>query len=452
MSFNTYTSIDVDGRVLAFALLASVVTGLLFGVGPALRASRAHGTFLVQDRSALTMRGTSRVRGLLVVAEVALSLVLLVGAALFARSFVALNGVRPGFDADRIVTAEISIPSVRYPTPEQRGAVVASYRDRLRVIPGVTGVSVSTGAPPRSGVTFGERIEAEGGSAPLNKEMVVIPFTEGDTAYFATLGIRLSRGRGFTSEDRSATDRRAVIDPGLARALWPTADPIGRRFRIGPDDPWITVIGVADDVTLLGPDGNGSRYGIYYPLPAKPRATRFVELVVHTSGDPARLVMPIKRAIWSVDPQQPINRVSTARDRMAESIAKPRFLLTLMGVFAGVALVLAVIGLYGVLSHAVAQRTREIGIRMALGAESGLVLRSVLRSGALLTALGVVAGLGLTMAGGRVVRSLLFGVAPLDPVAIAAAAVTLAGAALVACYIPARRATRVDPLVALRAE
>jgi putative ABC transport system permease protein len=389
---------------------------------------------------------------MLVVAEVALSLVLLVGAALFARSFVALNGVRPGFDAERIVTAEISIPSVRYPTPEQRAVAVTAYRDRLRAVPGVTEVSVSTGAPPRSGVTFADRVEAEGSASPINTEMIVIPFTEGDTAYFSTLGIHLTRGRAFTEEDRGAADRRAVIDPALARALWPNADPVGRRFRLGPDDPWITVLGVADDVAMLGPDGNGARYGIYYPLPVKARATRFVELVVRSSGDPARLITPIKRAIWSVDPEQPISRVATARDQMAESLAKPRFLLTLMAVFAAVALALAVIGLYGVLSHAVAQRTREIGIRMALGAESGVVLRSVLRSGVLLTALGVVAGLGLTAAGGHVVRSLLFGVAPLDPVAIVTAAVTLAGAAIAACYVPARRATKVDPLVALRAE
>jgi ABC-type antimicrobial peptide transport system permease subunit len=243
-----------------------------------------------------------------------------------------------------------------------------------------------------------------------------------------------------------------VIDPALARALWSSADPLGRRFRLGPDDPRVTVIGVADNVAMLGPDGSGAKYGIYYPLPAKPRATRFVQLVVRTAGDPARLGLAMKRAIWAVDPQQPVTRVSTAREQMAESLAKPRFLLTLMTVFAGVALALAVIGLYGVLSHTVAQRTREIGIRMALGAQSTAVLRSVLRSGTILVALGIAVGLGLTAVGGRVVRSLLFGVAPLDPLAIAVAGVTLSLAALAACYVPARRATKVDPLVALRAE
>jgi ABC-type antimicrobial peptide transport system permease subunit len=173
---------------------------------------------------------------------------------------------------------------------------------------------------------------------------------------------------------------------------------------------------------------------------------------VRTAGDPARLGLAMTRAIWAVDPQQPVTRVSTAREQMAESLAKPRFLLTLMTVFAGVALALAVIGLYGVLSHTVAQRTREIGIRMALGAQSTAVLRSVLRSGTILIALGIAVGLGLTAVGGRVVRSLLFGVAPLDPLAIALAGVTLSLAALAACYVPARRATKVDPLVALRAE
>jgi putative ABC transport system permease protein len=452
LSFLTYTTIEVDARVLAFATVASLATGILFGVGPALRASRARGTFLIQERSGTGTRRGTRVRGALIVAEVALSLALLVGASLFARSFAHLNGVDPGFDVESIVTAQLSISAVRHPTPEQRTARIDAYRDRLRALPGVAAVSVSTGSAPRAGVTFADRVEAEGSKAPLNTDMITIPFAEADTAYFATMGIGIVRGRAFTAEDRRTTDSRVIIDPDLARALWPSEDPIGRRFRLNQDGKWHTVVGVAQDVKLMGPDDAAGKYGMYFALPTIGRATRFVEIVVRSTGDPARLVQPIKRAIWTIDPQQPIEEVVTARERMAEALAKPRFLVTLMGLFAAVALGLAVIGIYGVLSSAVAQRTREIGIRMALGAQTGDVLRGVLGHGAMLTALGTLLGAGMTLSGGRLVRSLLFGVEPLDPAAYAVAAVTLVVAALVACYVPARRATRVDPLVAVRAE
>ena len=452
MSYVTYTGISVDGRVLAFATLASIATGLLFGVGPAVRASRARGTLVVQDRSVTSTRGMTVVRSALIIGEVAVSLVLLAGAGLFARSFIQLAGVSPGFDVDRVLPAQMTISGARYSTPEQRLAILDAYRERLASVRGVTSVSVSLGVPPQAGVTLAERLEAEGASSPVSTDMITIPFTQADPAYFATLGIRLLRGRSLTEEDRRAADKRVVIDPDLARALWPNADAIGRRFRLGADDDWMTVVGVANDVKMVGPDDAEGKYGIYYPFPVRPRSAPYVELVMRSAGDPGALTEQVKRAIWAVDPQQPITAVTTARELMAGAVAKPRFLLTLMGVFAGVALVLAVVGLYGVLSHAVAQRTREIGIRMALGAQPANVLRSVLSYGGALTALGVVIGIALAAAGGRVVRTLLFGVAPLDPLALVAAGGTLAVFALAACYVPARRATKVDPLVALRAE
>ncbi|HUQ80299.1 MAG TPA: ABC transporter permease [Gemmatimonadaceae bacterium] len=451
MSFFTYTGITVDARVLAFATIASIVTGLLFGVGPAVRASRTRGPLVGNDRSGTATRSTSTVRGLLIVAEVAVSLVLLAGAGLFARSFMALNGVNPGFEAERLLTAELSVPASRYPTAEQRATVLAAYLDRLRTIPGVTSASLSLGLPPRSGITFAERLQAEGASNPLSTKMLTIPFTNTDTAFFSTLGIRVVRGRSFTDEDRRTTEKRAIIDTDLARALWPNADAIGRRFRLGEEDPWVTVVGVTNDVKMAGPDDALGKYAIYYPIPSQPRGS-YVEFAIRTAGDPRLSIETVRRAIWSVDSQQPITSVATARERLGDALAKPRFLLTLMGVFAGVALALAVIGLYGVLSHTVAQRTREIGIRMALGAQLGAVLRAVIGHGASLTVIGVLIGLALTAAGGRVVRSLLFGVAPLDIAALAVSGLTLTAAALVASYIPARRATRVDPLVALRSD
>jgi putative ABC transport system permease protein len=452
MSYVTYTAISIDARVLAFAMLASIATGLLFGVGPAIRASRARGSLVIQDRSVTATRGMTTVRAVLIVGEVAVSLALLAGAGLFARSFVELAGVKPGFDVDRVLTAQMTISASRYATPEQRVAVLEAYRARLRTIRGVTNVAVSLGAPPQAGVMLAERLEAEGAAAPVSTDMLTVPFTQSDGAYFSTLGIRVLRGRALTEEDRRAAEKRVVIDPELARALWPAADAIGRRFRMGPDDDWLTVVGVANDVKLVGPDDAEGKFGVYYPFPTRPRSGAYVELVVRTNGDPRALIESVKRAIWAVDPQQPIAKVLPAREMMAGAVAKPRFLLTLMGVFAGAALALAVIGLYGVLSHSVAQRTREIGIRMALGAQPANVLRSVLAYGGVLTALGVVIGVAVAAAGGRVIRTLLFGVTPLDPLAMAAAGVTLGCFALVACYVPARRATKVDPLVALRAD
>jgi putative ABC transport system permease protein len=450
MSYVTYTGISVDGRVLSFAVLTSIATGLMFGVGPAVRASRARGTLVVQDRSATSTRGTSAVRAALIVGEVAASLALLAGAGLFARSFVQLAGVSAGFDVDRVLRASMTISDARYTTSERRLAVIDAYRERLRRVPGVTSVSASLGVPPDAGITFADRLEAEGAAAAVGTEMITIPFTQADPDYFSTLGIRILRGRALSEEDRRATDKRVVVDPDLARALFATADPIGRRFRLSPEDDWLTIVGVASDVKLVGPDDAQGKFGIYYPFPVRPRG--FVEFAIRTNGDPRAVIEPVKRAIWAVDPQQPITSTSTARELMATAVAKPRFLLTLMGVFAGVALVLAVIGLYGVLSHAVAQRTREIGIRMALGAQPSNVLRSILGYGGALTALGVAIGVALAAAGGRVIRTLLFGVAPMDPLALVTAGVTLALFALVACYVPARRATKVDPLVALRSE
>ena len=381
-----------------------------------------------------------------------MSLALLAGAALFARSFMQLAGVNAGFDVDRVLAAQMTISAARYSTPEQRLAILNAYRDRLKLVRGVTNVSLSLGVPPQAGVTLAERLEAEGASSPVSTDMITIPFMQADPAYFATLGIRVLRGRALTEEDRRAVDKRVVIDPELARVLWPNADALGRRFRLGPDDDWMTVVGIATDVKLVGPDDAEGKYGIYYPFPLRPRSAPYVEIVMRSAGDPRGLVEHVKRAIWAVDAQQPITAVSTAREMMAGAVAKPRFLLTLMGVFAAVALVLAVVGLYGVLSHAVAQRTREIGIRMALGAQPAHVLRSVLGYGGALTALGVLIGVALAAVGGRVIRSRLFGVAPLDPVALVAAGGTLAVFALIACYVPARRATKVDPLVALRSE
>lgn len=440
----------VETRSLIFALVAALATWLLCGVGPALHASRARARLVAAERAGSGSRGARQVRNVLVIAEMSLSLVLLAGAGLFLRSLMNLMAVDPGFDAERLVTAEIRTPAVRFPTPESRAALLDDIERHLRLIPGVTGVTFATGLPPQSAITFASRLEAEGSDAPAHAGELIVPFAEADTAFFGTLGVPLLRGRAFTREELTdATRRVAVIDPHLADALWPQQDPIGRRFRLNPGRPWTTVIGVAGDVKLMGPDDRQYRYELYYPRPLLGRATHSLSIAVRTMRDPRAVVLPVREALRNANPDLPVTRVSPAETQFAEANAKPRFVLVLLSIFAGVAVALAVIGIYGVLSYSVAQRTREIGIRMALGARAVDVLNTVLREGAALAIVATGLGLWGVLATGRLAGSLLFGVTPADPGVLAAAAGLLILASLVAVLAPARRASRISPLRAI---
>jgi putative ABC transport system permease protein len=319
----------------------------------------------------------------------------------------------------------------------------------VRALPGVVNASLAVGVPPRSGVQLADRVEAEGASAPSSREMTLIPFVQAEPSLFSTLGIRVTHGRALTEEDRRATDRRAVIDPDLARALWPNAVAVGRRFRLGPDEPWITVVGVVADVkealdTVPGLQG-------YWPH-AQMAWARDMALVVRTSGDPLALIPAIRSVVRTTDHEIPLVKAVPMTELMSESVSGPRFRTVVVLSFAGAACLLALIGIYGVMAFVVAERKHEIGVRMALGARQSGVMRHVLGQGLRLTALGIAIGLVGAFIATRAIQAMLFGVTPTDPLTYAAVIVALVIVAMLACWVPALRASRVDPLVALRSD
>ncbi|MDB4877630.1 MAG: permease [Gemmatimonadetes bacterium] len=442
--------IRVDARVLGFSILAGVLTWLLCGVGPALQASGARASLVSGQRMGTAARGTRRLRNGLVIGELALSLMLLAGAGLFMRSLSNLLSVDPGFDAAHTLLATFRIPSVRYTTPAQRDAVLADVVRAVRGVPGVRGVTVASGLPPYTNIMFGTRLEAEGSSAPAKTGGVVIPFSDIDTAFFSTMRVPLLRGRAFTAADMQdhGDDHEgiAIIDPRLAHALWPSDDPIGKRFRLD-EQKWTTVVGVAGTVKLRGADDRDSPYSMFFPLGA--HATQYVPIAVATVGDPAASIAGVRRAIRSVSADLPVMDLGAAAAEFAGRNVTPKFILVLMSAFAGLALVLAVIGVYGVLSYSVAQRTREIGIRMALGAHSADIVSSMFREGAMIAGAGTAIGLTGALLTGRLATSLLFGVAPTDPLVLAIVSGVLIVAAMVAMLAPTLRASRVSPLVAM---
>jgi putative ABC transport system permease protein len=436
--------------VLAFTVVASVLTGLLFGVIPAVQATGARAATGGGERAATGAVEQRRLRTTLVVGELALSVVLLIGAGLLVRSFVRLAAVPPGMDTVHLALLDVSPSSRRHPTDAARAAFYDAVLARVRRAPGVRAASVVSGTAGYASFSFGVRLEAEGSGGPIASQPELLPFGQADTSYFATLGIPIVQGRAFGAADLRPHADVAIVDPDLARALWPDGRAVGRRFRVDSTGPWLTVVGVAGDVRLLGADERAGRLALYYPEPPGRGGQRTI--AVRTSGDPAALLPALRAAVRAVDPLQPIASLATGQARYHETLARPRFLLVLMATFAVVAVVLAGIGLYGVVSFAVAQRTREFGVRLALGAPTRTIARTVLGEGAAMTGIGVALGVAGALAGGRVLESLLFGVAPTDLATLGAVVGGLAAVALLACWLPARRASRVAPAEALRAD
>jgi putative ABC transport system permease protein len=311
-------------------------------------------------------------------------------------------------------------------------------------------VSVVRGTAGQASFSFGVQLEAEGVGAPASEQPSLLPFGEADAEYFRTLGVAIRQGRAFTAADMEPNANVVIIDADLARLLWRDGQAVGRRFRVDAESPWLTVVGIAGDVKFMGPDDRQGRFELYRPTPPTPGGQRTI--AVRSSGDPRSLLPALKQAVYAVDPLQPVLAVETGDDRFRETLDRERFMLVVMAVFAGVAAVLAAVGLYGVISYAVSQRTREIGIRMALGAREWTIVGGVLREGALVVGAGIVVGLAGTVALTRFLESLLFGISPTDPTALIAVVGSLATVAMLAAWIPARRASRVDPVVALRTE
>jgi putative ABC transport system permease protein len=460
--------IGLDWRVLAFTIGLSFVTGLLFGLVPALQA----GVVDVHETLKETGRGTSGrhwLRSSLVVVEVATTLVLLVGAGLMIRSFYRLQKVNPGFSYDHLTSFTVALPQKKYAEGEQREQFYNRLLENLRGLPGVEATAAASGLPLgnngwQTGFVVDGRPRPPRDQTPLMEACLVTP------DYFKAMNIPVKSGRVFDShDDRSwiagkdlskldddekqmAPLNSIVIDEEFARRYWPGEEAVGKRIAMGSEkDPrFLTVLGVVGRVKMEGLGTDSKRVQGYFPFAQTPSSGMTV--ILKAAGDPNQLIAAVRQQVKAIDPDQPIYSVRTMDDIRAESVAPERLNLTLLSIFAGIALVLAVVGIYGVMSYTVTQRTHEIGIRMAIGAQPRDVFRMVIGQGMMLALIGVVCGLigafGLT----RLMASMLFGVEPTDPITFAAIAVLLTGVALVACYVPGRRATKVDPVVSLRYE
>ena len=447
-------SIAVDARVLGFTVLVTLLTGLVFGLAPALQASRfnLNETLKEGGRDAAAARGGNRIRGLLVVAEVAVSLVLLVGAGLLINSFMRLRSVDPGFRTDKLLTMSVVLPEQKYPDHARRAGFYTDMIRRVEALPGVRSAGVTNWIPlVMQGDSIGVTIEGQ--PAPTGKPHIIVTRVV-SPHYFGTMGIRLLEGRVF-EEGRDRVDSPCVVVVGesVARKYWPGESALGKRLSPGRPESeadWCQVVGMVKDVRQmeLAAEPKPQMYFTYEQADLfAPR-----HLVVSTEGDPLALAGTVRKTVWEVDRDQPVSNVNTMEGVLSESIARQRFSTLLLGVFAGVALVLAAVGIYGVMSYSMAQRTREIGIRMALGAQKRDVLKLAVGQGLRLVVIGVGIGLIGAFALTRVMSSLLFGVSATDPATLVTISLVLVLVALLASYIPAHRAAKVDPLIALRYE
>ncbi len=446
--------IGIDTGVLGFTFGLSLLTGVLFGLVPALQASKIDLTGALKEGGRSTTGGgrVRSTRSLLVIAETAIALVLLVGAGLLIKSFTRLLDTNPGFQTDNILTMQISLPAAKYREPQQVGAFYEQLTERIKALPGVESVGGTSGLPLSGAVWSGTfniegREVAAGESAPHSD----LRATAAD--YFQTMRIPLRRGRYFSERDNANSPDVAVIDETLAQRFWPNEDPIGRRISFeGPPENrrWREIVGVVGAVRHAGLDVD-LRGQLYHPHAQNPLNTMF--FVVRTAAsDPSSLIGAVRGAVRAVDPEQPIYGVRTMSEVFNRSVAQKRFSMVLLMIFAVVALLLAAVGLYGVMAYTVSMRTNEIGIRLALGAQKRDVMRLVVGKGMMLAGLGVAVGLVGAFALTRVMASLLYGVSTTDPLVFGSVAALLTVVAFLACYLPARRAMRVDPMIALRYE
>jgi len=450
--------IGVDGPVMVFTLMVSLLTGLLFGLAPAVHtaATDLHGMLKEGGRGSAGDRGGQGLRRMLVIAEVALSLTLLTGAGLLIKSFARLQGVDPGFNPDRLLTFNLSLPPARYPSDTAQIAFFDQVFPALTAVPGVRAAGAASVLPFSGGWTTGG-FQIEGYQPPPKQ-----PGPWGDIrivspGYFQTLGIPLRRGRLLEDQDRSGSLEVAVIDDEFVRRYWPHDDPIGKRFTFGPPAgatdttlrEWIQVVGVVGHTKQEGLDAE-NRLQLYLPYRQASRA--MLTFAVRTAGAPEQYVNQVRRAVQSIDPEQPLSNIRTMDELISRSVGQRRLSMMLLSLFSGIALVLASVGIYGLMSYSVAQRSRELGVRIALGAERLDVLRLVLRQGMSLALTGIVIGVGAAFGLSRLIESQLYGIHATDPTTFIAVAVLLGVTALTANLIPAWRATRVDPAVVLREE
>lgn len=437
--------------VLALTLLVTVLTGTAFGLAPALRASQLDLAGALRDGAAHLGGGvrTPRLRSVLVVAESALTIVLLIASGLLLNSLLHLLRVDPGFQPEGVSTFQLALPPSRYSDGERAAAFFVQLRDRARALPGVRSVSLARNLPV-SEQSMMSPVVIEGRPQASGDEPVFVEQTLADEGYFRTLGMRLVAGRGISEADAPGAPPVVVVNEALARRLFPGENAIGKRLStmFGPS-VMREVVGVVADVHHAGPAAAVPPQ-TYVPFAQSPEP--YMTLAVKADGDPRTLVAGVRAAVLDLDPELPVDRVASLRALLSGTMARPRLYAFLLGGYALLALVLAAVGLYGVIAYSVAQRTHEIGVRVALGATTGGVMRAVLGQGLALAGAGMVLGLLGAFAVARVLRGLLFGVGPADLATYAAAAVLLLAVSVAACYVPARRAAKVDPMLALRNE
>lgn len=449
--------ISVNAPVLAFSTILSMCIGILFGLAPALHASKPDLNETLKDAGKGVPAGArgGGTRKTLVVLEIALSVMLLVGAGLTMRTFLALQSVSLGYDPNNLLYMDIAMDPKRYPEPEQRKNVVAEIISKLEALPGVDGVSAGNGGMPYGGPLSGFMIP--GNTATPDRRIHVAFASDG---YLKAMHIPLVRGRMFGEQEVARGDRVAIINQTAAAELWPNEDPVGRQISLDllknpppflaapPSDGAVTIVGVIGDVRNEGLR-EAVKPGLVLPYTISAPPFRSIAL---RATDPQRLIHSIRQAVWSVDNDLPVTRFITAEESLAFETVAPRFTMLLFAVFAGIGLTLAAIGVYSVLSYTVSQRTHELGIRMALGAERGAVISLVVRSGMGLVAIGLAAGLTASFVMTRFIRAQLYGVTARDPVAYVGVAIVLIAISALACYVPARRASELDPAAALRHE
>ncbi|HEV2705010.1 MAG TPA: ABC transporter permease [Pyrinomonadaceae bacterium] len=455
--------IGVDSQVLVFTLIVSVATGILFGLAPALRVARRDVNSALKDVAKSSVPGFSRnrLRGALVVAEVALAVVLLIGAGLLMRSFVRLTSIDPGFETDNVLLLEVPLSETRYKEDERVVRFFDEMLARVRALPGVEAAGTTHTAPLDGSDSsrpfiIADRTPPEPGKEPGAGYRVVSP------GYFRALGIPVLQGRDFSDNDRLSAPAVVMINQTLARRHWPNANPVGQRMRqgaVGGESPWMEIVGVVGDVRHSRLDAE-PRPEMYFPYAqAGGQASRSIvasrrriTLAVRASSSLASLGEAVRREISQIDKNQPVTGVRTMNESVARSVMTQRFSTLLVAIFAGLALALAMIGVYGVMSFSVGGRTREIGIRMALGAQGADVMRMIVGQGMWLVLAGIGVGLAASFAATRLMAGLLYGVSTTDPLVFFIIPTLLAAVALLACYLPARRATKINPMEALRYE
>ena len=446
--------VRIDAKVFGFTMLLSLLTGIVFGLVPAFQAAKVDLNEALKQSGGRTGTGVGhrRLRSVLVVTEIALALVLLVGAGLLIQTFLKLRALDIGVSPENVLTLRTSLPRSKYSELPKRTAFYEQVLERVRAVPGVVAAGYATAVPLTwKGGTNGFTVEGreQGPGQDANSRQAT-------TGYMETMGVKLREGRFFNPHDDAQSQPSAIINETMARQYWPGESAVGKRFKLGGTNstkPWMTVVGIIGDIKEMGLEA-APKAEMFFPYQQLPETLWNMprDLTVRTSGDPLSVTAAVRQAIWAVDPAQPISNVRTMEEILSEEVAQRRIGMTLLVAFAGLALLLASLGIYGVLSYSVTQRTQEIGIRMALGAGRNDVLRQVMGGGLRLAGAGVAIGLIVSFALTRLMTGLLFGVSASDPRTLIGVTVLLIAVALLACYIPARRATKIDPMIALRYE